>query len=79
MTHTIEATAWTLIHFCWQAALIAGIYRVAGIALARRTSQARYVLGLSALMAMLAVAVFTFAWEMRVKVPVPPLIRVEPQ
>ena len=38
MTHTIEATAWTLIHFCWQAALIAGVYRVAGIAFARRTS-----------------------------------------
>ena len=23
MTHTVEATAWTLIHFCWQAAAIA--------------------------------------------------------
>jgi len=65
MTHTIEATAWTLIHFCWQAALIAGAYRAAGMALARRTSQARYVLGLAALLGMLAPAVFTFAWEMR--------------
>ena len=54
MTHTIEATAWTLIHFCWQAALIAGAYRVASIALARRTSQVRYVVALSALLAMLA-------------------------
>jgi beta-lactamase regulating signal transducer with metallopeptidase domain len=65
MTHTIEATAWTLIHFCWQAALIAGVYRLAGFAFARRTSQARYMLALSALLAMLAAAVFTFAWEMR--------------
>ena len=65
MTHTIEATAWTLIHFCWQAALIAGVYRVAGIAFARRTSEARYVLALAALLAMLGAAVLTFAWEMR--------------
>ena len=28
MTRTIEATAWTLIHFCWQAAVIAGLYRM---------------------------------------------------
>jgi beta-lactamase regulating signal transducer with metallopeptidase domain len=65
MNHTIEATAWTLIHFCWQAALIAGIYRVAGFAFARRTSQARYVLALSAMILTLAAAMFTFAWEMR--------------
>jgi beta-lactamase regulating signal transducer with metallopeptidase domain len=65
MTHTIEATAWTLIHFCWQAAAIAGIYRIVSVALARRTSQARYLMALSSLLAMLAAAVFTFAWEMR--------------
>ena len=65
MTHTIEATAWTLIHFCWQAAVIAGVYRVAAMAFARRTSQARYLLALSALLAMVAGAAFTFAWEMR--------------
>jgi beta-lactamase regulating signal transducer with metallopeptidase domain len=65
MTHTIEATAWTLIHFCWQAAVIAGVYRVAGIAFARRTSQTRYILALSALLAMVLAAVSTFAWEMR--------------
>jgi beta-lactamase regulating signal transducer with metallopeptidase domain len=65
MTHTVEATAWTLIHFCWQAAVIAGIYRVASAAFSRRTSETRYVLALSALLAMLAVALFTFAWKMR--------------
>lgn len=65
MTHTIEGTAWTLIHFCWQAAAIAGVYRLISIAVARRTSEARYVLGLSSILAMLAAAVFTFAWEMR--------------
>jgi beta-lactamase regulating signal transducer with metallopeptidase domain len=65
MNHTIEATAWTLIHFCWQAALIAGIYRIAVFAFARRTSEARYLLALAAMIATLAAAMSTFAWEMR--------------
>jgi beta-lactamase regulating signal transducer with metallopeptidase domain len=64
MTHTVEATAWTLIHFCWQAAVIAGVYRVLSAAFSRRTSQTRYVLALAALVAMFAAAVFTFAWQM---------------
>ena len=65
MTHTVEATAWTLIHFCWQATVIAGAYRMVSVAFTRRASQTRYVLALSALMAMLAASVFTFAWQMR--------------
>jgi beta-lactamase regulating signal transducer with metallopeptidase domain len=65
MTHTIEATAWTLIHFCWQAAVIAGAYAAASVLFARRASQARYVLALAALLAMAAAAVFTFGWEVR--------------
>ena len=65
MTATIEATAWTLIHFCWQAAAIAGAYAVVSVAFARRASQMRYVLALSALLAMAAAAVVTFGWEMR--------------
>ena len=71
MTHTVEATAWTLIHFCWQAAVIAGVYRVVSIVVARRSSQVRYVLALSAMMGMLAAAVLTFAWEMRSPSPSP--------
>ena len=65
MTHTVEAIAWTLIHFCWQAALIAGVYRVAAPALAKRTSNLRYVLALSALLGMFAAAVFTFGYELQ--------------
>ncbi|HEY3626595.1 MAG TPA: M56 family metallopeptidase [Terracidiphilus sp.] len=65
MTHTLEATAWTLMHFCWQAAVIAGLYRISSLALARRSSNTRYVLALSAMLAMLAAAVFTFGWEAR--------------
>jgi beta-lactamase regulating signal transducer with metallopeptidase domain len=64
MTHTVEATAWTLIHFCWQAAVIAGVYRVLSAVFSRRTSQTRYVLALAALAAMFAAAVFTFVWQM---------------
>jgi beta-lactamase regulating signal transducer with metallopeptidase domain len=69
MTHTVEATAWTLIHFCWQGAVIAGVYRVASAAFSRRASQTRYVLALFALLAMLAAAVFTFAWQVRSSAP----------
>ena len=65
MTHTIEATAWTLIHFCWEAAAIAGVYRIVAIAFTHRSSQTRYLLALGSLVAMLAGAVFTFAGEMR--------------
>lgn len=65
MTATIEATAWTLIHFCWQGAVIAGIYGLVSVAFRRRASQVRYVLALSALLAMAVAAVVTFGWEMR--------------
>ncbi|MGB6692399.1 MAG: M56 family metallopeptidase, partial [Terracidiphilus sp.] len=65
MTHTIQAVAWTLIHFCWQAAAVAAIYAVVNKALARRSSNARYVAALAALLLMLAASVATFAWEMR--------------
>jgi beta-lactamase regulating signal transducer with metallopeptidase domain len=65
MTHTIQAVAWTLIHFCWQAAAIAAIYAIVNKGLARRSSNARYVAALSALLLMLAAAAVTFAWELR--------------
>jgi beta-lactamase regulating signal transducer with metallopeptidase domain len=66
MTHTIQAAiAWTLIHFCWQAAAITAVYRLLSLGFARRTSHARYLLALSALLLMLSASVATFAWEMR--------------
>jgi beta-lactamase regulating signal transducer with metallopeptidase domain len=65
MNHTTQAVAWTLIHFCWQAAAIAGIYRLLSLALARRSSNARYLAALCALLLMLASSVGTFSWEMR--------------
>ena len=56
MTHPLEAVAWTLIHFCWQAAAVAALYRVISIALARRSSQARYIAALSSPLLMLGLA-----------------------
>jgi beta-lactamase regulating signal transducer with metallopeptidase domain len=66
MTHTtLAAIAWTLIHFCWQAAAIAAVYRLLSFTFVCRTSNARYLLALSALVLMLTASVATFAWEMR--------------
>lgn len=63
MTHHWEALGWTLVHFLWQGAAIALVYRVADLALARRSANARYLLALGALLAMLAVSVGTLAFE----------------
>jgi Zn-dependent protease with chaperone function len=63
MTHHWEALGWTLVHFLWQGAAIALVYRVADLALARRSATARYVLALGALLVMLAVSVGTLAYE----------------
>jgi len=61
----LSAIAWTLIHFCWQAAAIAAVYRLLSLAFAKRTSHARYLLALSALLLMLAASMVTFAIEIR--------------
>ncbi|HTW61080.1 MAG TPA: hypothetical protein VMD55_04680, partial [Terracidiphilus sp.] len=63
MTHHWEALGWTLVHFLWQGAAIALVYRVADLALARRSATARYALALGALLAMLCVSVGTLAYE----------------
>ncbi len=66
MNHLLPAIAWTLIHFCWQAAAIAAFYGVASLLLARRSSQTRYAVALAALLLMLASAAITFGWQLRV-------------
>ena len=63
MMHILQSTAWTLIHFCWQAAVIAGLYVMAARAAEHRTSQFRYILAISAIFAMLITAIFTFVYE----------------
>lgn len=63
MTHHWEALGWTLVHFLWQGAAIALLYRMADLALARGSASARYVLALSTLLGMLAVSLGTLAYE----------------
>jgi len=65
MTHTVQAIAWTLIHFCWQAAAIAAAYRGLSLLTARCSSNTRYLLALSTLLLMLAASLVTFAFEMQ--------------
>jgi beta-lactamase regulating signal transducer with metallopeptidase domain len=65
MTPTVQAIAWTLIHFCWQAAAIAAAYRALSLLAARRSSNTRYLLALCALLLMLGASVATFAFELR--------------
>ena len=63
--HLLPAIAWTLIHFCWQAAAIAAVYGVASLVLSRRSSRIRYTAVLAALLLMLASAAVTFGLELR--------------
>ena len=65
MTHMMDAIAWTLIHFCWQATAVAAIYRLLNSTLVRSSSHGRYLMALAAMLAMLTAAVVTFAWEIR--------------
>jgi beta-lactamase regulating signal transducer with metallopeptidase domain len=63
MNQAWQALGWTLVHFLWQGAAIALVYRVVDLALARRSANARYVLALAALLGMLAVSLSTLAYE----------------
>jgi beta-lactamase regulating signal transducer with metallopeptidase domain len=63
MSYAITALGWTLIHFCWQAAAIALLYRLADTALNKASSHIRYVAALAALLSMLGAAGATLAWQ----------------
>jgi hypothetical protein len=57
-----ERLAWTLAHFIWQGALIAGIAASVLRHLRRETAQVRYAVSVTALMAMLAAPIATFVF-----------------
>jgi hypothetical protein len=64
MTDSMEVLGWTLVHFCWQAAVIALVYRIVDLALPTKArSNVRYGLALAALLSMFAISVATFAYE----------------
>src|ERR1035438_4484688 len=73
MSHTLDAIAWTLIHFCWQAAAIAGVYRVLIALLVRSASKTRYLLAVATMLIMVGAAAGTFDWQMRSATPSPVL------
>lgn len=64
MTNSMEVLGWTLLHFCWQAAVIALVYRVVDLALpAKARSNVRYGVALAALLSMFVISLITFAYE----------------
>jgi TonB family protein len=57
----VHALGWTLVHFCWQGALVAGmLWCVLGL-LGGRSSQARYRAACVAMLLMVALPLITFA------------------
>ncbi len=63
MTTHLSALGFTLIHFCWQAALIAGLYKLVEVSVPKLRSPERYLMGLVAMVAMLVMAIGTFVYE----------------
>lgn len=63
MTHIPEALAWTLLHFIWQAVVIAALYRVIDWGLQQKRTDVRYAAALVALICMLGSSLATFLYE----------------
>lgn len=63
MNDSMQALGWTLVHFCWQAAVIALLYRAFDLAFLRSRSNVRYALALAAMMSMLLAALATLGYE----------------
>jgi beta-lactamase regulating signal transducer with metallopeptidase domain len=63
MNDSMQALGWTLVHFCWQAAVVALLYRMLDLAFARSRSSVRYALALAAMISMFVVAAATLGYE----------------
>lgn len=63
MNGTLQALAWALIHFCWQATVILGLYVLVDFCLKKARSQTRYLIALTALSLMFVVFMVTLAYE----------------
>jgi TonB family protein len=57
----VHALGWTLLHFCWQGAIVAGLLWCVLVLLDGRSSQARYGAACFALALLVAMPVITFA------------------
>ena len=63
MNDSIQALGWTLVHFCWQGALIGIAYRLIDAASSRARSELRYAIALGSMMCMLIAGATTLAYE----------------
>ena len=63
MNSTLQALGWTLIHFCWQATVIAALYLTADLWLKKARSQTRYLVALATLSSMFLAFVGTLGYE----------------
>ena len=63
MTPHMQTLGWTLLHFFWQASVIAALYKLVDFGLSHSTSHVRYLLSLTALLAMFAAATDTLFYE----------------
>jgi beta-lactamase regulating signal transducer with metallopeptidase domain len=63
MNRQIISLGWTLLHFIWEAAIIALFYKSSDLFSGRLRSQSQYVLGLIAQLAMGAAGLLTFTYE----------------
>jgi beta-lactamase regulating signal transducer with metallopeptidase domain len=59
---TVQALAWTLVHFLWQGAAL-GLAMLLWVRLLRPSPQTRYGVGIFALAALLAAPMGTFVWQ----------------
>src|ERR1039458_2174837 len=57
----VHALGWTLLHFCWQGAMVAGLLWCVLALLGGRSSQARYGAACFALLLLVAMPLITFA------------------
>ncbi len=57
----IQSLGWTLLHFVWQGAILAGIFGVVRRVLRSASANARYLAGCATLLLMLSVLAFTYA------------------
>ena len=57
----VAALGWTLVHFFWQGALVAGVFVLARLASRRSAPESRYALACSALLVMASLPLCTFA------------------
>lgn len=63
MNGTLVALGWTLIHFCWQAAVITAFYLIADLGLKKTSSHTQYLVALAALSSMFLAFAATLGYE----------------